>query len=233
MGDTAADVAQKTEAVGDIKVGRGTIAQKYSPLGGRQVTVNGVTNSADTDPNLLQPKTPQGGTTATIPGASGGQTSTGAAPGAPPDVEGGAGPSTPTQRPAGPAPSQAGAGMLGGIGRLVPGVAEGEAALMGAAGLAAQSQLTVGLVSPLMTAAEALPVAAGVGVVGAGAGHLVRAGLEKAGVDKDVATGIGFGAAVATGAALGTLIPIPGVGTAAGAVIGGLVAGAFYLFSLW
>jgi hypothetical protein len=121
--------------------------------------------------------------------------------------------------------------MLGGIGRLVPGVVEGEAALMGAAGLAAQSSLTVGLVSPLMTAAEALPVASGVGIVGAGAGHLVRVGLEKAGVDKDTATGIGFGAAVATGAALGTVIP--GVGNVAGAVIGGLVAGAFYLFSLW
>src|SRR5262249_60619696 len=64
-------------------------------------------------------------------------------------------------------------------------------------------------------------------------GHLVRAGLEKAGVDKDVATGIGFGAAVATGAALGTLIPIPGVGTAAGAGIGGLGAGALYPFSLF
>ena len=245
-----ADVAQKTEAVGDSKFGGGTIAKKYGALGGRQVTVNGVTNSADTDPNLLKPATPQGAPTATTPATSGGQPSTGTSGGTPtgsttgtktttspaapqPEAEAGTAPSTSTQG-TGRAPStfgQAGAGVLGGIGRAVPFVAEGEAALMGAAGLAAQSPVTVGLVSPLMTAAEALPVAAGVGVVGAGAGHAVRVGLEKAGVDKDTATGIGFGAAVATGAALGTVIP--GVGNVAGAVIGGLVAGAFYLFSLW
>jgi hypothetical protein len=112
----------------------------------------------------------------------------------------------------------------------VPGVVEGEAALMGAAGLAAGNPLTVGLVAPLMTAAEALPVAAGVGVVGAASGHLVRAGLEEAGVDHDTASGIGFGAAIATGAALGTVIP--GVGNVAGALIGATVAGVFYLLTL-
>lgn len=113
---------------------------------------------------------------------------------------------------------------------IVPGVVEGEAVLLGAAGLAASSPATVGLVAPLMTAAQALPVAAGVGVVGAASGHLVRAGLEEAGVDRGAAAGIGFGAAIATGAALGTVIP--GVGNVAGAVIGAAVAGVFYLLTL-
>jgi RHS repeat-associated protein len=127
-------------------------------------------------------------------------------------------------------PRAFGQSALGGLGRVVPGVAEGEMALMGAAGLAAGNLATVGLVAPLMTAAEALPVAAGVGVVGAGTGHLVRAGLEEAGVSHETASGIGFGAAIATGAALGTVIP--GVRNVAGALIGAAVAGAFYLFTL-
>jgi hypothetical protein len=54
--------------------------------------------------------------------------------------------------------------------------------------------------------------------------------LEKAGVVRYTASGIGLGAAVATGAALGSFIPR--VGTVAGVVIGGVVAGLFFLFSL-
>jgi hypothetical protein len=101
---------------------------------------------------------------------------------------------------------------------------------MGLAGAAAGNPATVGLVTPLMTAAEALPVAAGVGIVGAGAGHLARAGLEQAGVSHETASGVGFAAAIATGAALGTVIP--GVGNVAGALIGAAVAGVFYLMTL-
>jgi RHS repeat-associated protein len=127
-------------------------------------------------------------------------------------------------------PRAFGQSALGGIGRVVPGVVEGEAGLMGLAYMAAGNPATVGAVAPLMTAAEALPVAAGVGVVGAGTGHLVRAGLEEAGVDHDTASGIGFGAAIVTGAALGSVIP--GVGNVAGAIIGAAVAGAFYLLTL-
>jgi len=121
------------------------------------------------------------------------------------------------------------AGGARALGYAVPGVAEGEAALMGAAYLAYNVGARA-LVSPLMTAAEALPVAAGAGVGGALAGHAVRAGLEAAGVSHETATQVGFGAAVLTGAAIGSVIP--GVGTAVGAVIGGVLAGAFYLFSL-
>jgi hypothetical protein len=126
-----------------------------------------------------------------------------------------------------------GSSILGGIGRMIPGVAELEASFLSLAYWAAGNSVTASFTGALMTAAEATPVVAGIGVVGAGTGALVRAGLEEAGVDHDVANGIGFGAAVATGAAIGTFIPIPGVGTAAGAVIGGVVAGALYLFSFW
>ena len=102
---------------------------------------------------------------------------------------------------------------------------------MGAAYLAAGHTATAGLVAPLMTAAEAMPVAAGVGVVGAGAGHAARALASAAGASEDTANGVGFVAAVATGAALGSVIP--GVGTAVGAGIGAAVAGGLYLWSIW
>jgi hypothetical protein len=121
--------------------------------------------------------------------------------------------------------------VLGGVGRVVPGVAEAEAGLLGLAGVAAGHSATVGLVAPLMTAAEAVPVAAGVGVVGAGTGLAVRAAAEELGASRDTANGVGLVAAVATGAALGSVIP--GVGTAVGAGIGAIVAGAFYLAAIW
>ena len=121
-------------------------------------------------------------------------------------------------------------GALGAIGRAVPGVAEGEAALMTAAYYAAQTTWATAAVTPLMTAAEALPVAAGAGVVGAAAGHAARAAALAAGASEETANTIGLGSAVIAGAALGSVIP--GVGTAAGAVVGGAVAGILYLWSL-
>ncbi|WP_018440979.1 SpvB/TcaC N-terminal domain-containing protein [Trinickia symbiotica] len=131
---------------------------------------------------------------------------------------------------AGMAFRSAASGTLGAMGRAIPGVVEGEAALMGAAYAAAGHAATRALVAPLMTASEALPVAAAAGVLGAGTGHVVRAGLEQAGVSHETASQVGFGAAVLTGAALGSFIP--GVGTLVGAGIGALAAGALYLFSL-
>jgi RHS repeat-associated protein len=119
---------------------------------------------------------------------------------------------------------------LGAVGKVVPGVVEGEIVLTSAAGLAAQTTVTAPLVTPLLTAAEALPVVAGVGVVGAGAGHAVRAGASALGASDQDAKVLGFEAAVLTGAVLGSVIP--GVGTAVGAGIGALVAGGLYLWTL-
>ena len=86
------------------------------------------------------------------------------------------------------------------------------------------------MVTPLLTAAEAVPVVAGVGVVGAGAGHAARYGASQLGASQSTADTVGLGAAVLTGAALGSVIP--GVGTAVGAGLGALVAGGLYLWSL-
>jgi len=47
-----------TQSVGDIKYGGGQAAAKYSQIGGSVQTVNGVTNSASTDPTLLQATSP-------------------------------------------------------------------------------------------------------------------------------------------------------------------------------
>ena len=120
------------------------------------------------------------------------------------------------------------ASVAGGVGRMVPGVVETEAGLTGAA--MAASTTAPALVTPLLTAAEAVPVVAGAAVLGAGAGQLARAGAAAAGADADTAAGIGLGAAVLTGAAIGSVIP--GVGTAVGAGIGAVVAGGLYLWSL-
>jgi hypothetical protein len=129
-----------------------------------------------------------------------------------------------------PAPGGMTPGALGVVGRAVPGVVEGEALLFSAAAAAGSHAVTAPLAAPLLGAAEALPVVAGVGVVGAVAGHAARAGAKELGADEATADTIGLGAAVLTGAALGSVIP--GVGTAVGAAIGALVAGGLYLWSL-
>jgi hypothetical protein len=120
------------------------------------------------------------------------------------------------------------ASIAGGVGRMVPGVVEAEMGLTGLAAVA--STHAPALVTPLLTAAEAVPVIAGAAVIGAGVGQLARAGASAAGADASTSTGIGLGAAVLTGAAIGSVIP--GVGTAVGAGIGALAAGALYLWSL-
>jgi RHS repeat-associated protein len=126
-----------------------------------------------------------------------------------------------------------GAGGLGALGRSTPVVGEGvfltESALMTGAYYTASSAPAVS--SALITAAEATPVIAGVGIVGAGGGHVVRYVASEAGASQDTADALGFGGAVAIGAGLGSVVP--GVGTAVGAVAGGLVAGGIYLFSIW
>lgn len=245
VGDS--NIAPKVELTGDNKAGGGQIAQKYGVLGGQQLTINGKTNSADTDPALLQP-TPRSGTVNLTPKdadlnaadgtvAPGPNTSAalarrnGTVPNAPAEPGGGAATNGSSPRPLITQPSPTSAG-LGAVGRtLLPGVAELEATLMSLGWAAAGHAWTASLAAPLMTAAEALPVAAGAGAVGAGAGLGARALAKKLGASDSEANTIGFGTAIATGAALGSFIP--GVGTAAGAVIGGLAAGALYLFSIW
>lgn len=181
---------------------------------------------ADRAPNLENAPTRVTGTSG---GSSGGPSQSGSPGGA--DTGGraqGGGGSGSSRSITGPS---VGSATLGTIGRVVPGVVEGEAVLGSLAYAAAGHAATAPLVAPLLTAAEALPVVAGVGVVGAAAGHLARAAASEAGASQDTANGIGFGAAVLTGAALGSVIP--GVGTAVGAGIGAVVAGGLYLWSIW
>ncbi|HEX9200978.1 MAG TPA: SpvB/TcaC N-terminal domain-containing protein [Acidobacteriaceae bacterium] len=122
-------------------------------------------------------------------------------------------------------------GLLGGIGRAVPGIAELEASLISLGWWTAGTSTFASWSAPLMGAAEALPVAAGAGIGGAAAGLGARELARAAGASEETSNAIGFGTAVLAGAALGSFIPV--VGTAAGAVIGGLLAGGLYLFSIW
>ncbi|WP_052496452.1 SpvB/TcaC N-terminal domain-containing protein [Pedobacter lusitanus] len=124
----------------------------------------------------------------------------------------------------------AGAGVVGAVGRAVPFVAEAEVVLTGAAGASMMTATTAPLAAPLLATAEALPVVAGVAVIGAGTGHIVRVVASEAGASRSTSEGLGLGAAVLTGAAIGSVIP--GVGTAVGAGVGALVAGGLYLWSL-
>ncbi|MBB5644963.1 SpvB/TcaC N-terminal domain-containing protein [Pedobacter cryoconitis] len=123
-----------------------------------------------------------------------------------------------------------GTSVVGAVGRAVPFVAEAEVVLTGAAGASLMTATTAPLAAPLLATAEALPVVAGVAVIGAGTGHIVRAVASEAGASRSTADGLGLGAAVLTGAAIGSVIP--GVGTAVGAGVGALVAGGLYLWSL-
>ena len=123
-----------------------------------------------------------------------------------------------------------GTGIVGAVGRAVPFVAEAEVVLTGAAGASLMTTTTAPLAAPLLATAEALPVVAGVAVIGAGTGHIVRAVATEVGASRNTADGLGLGAAVLTGAAIGSVIP--GVGTAVGAGVGALVAGGLYLWSL-
>ena len=122
------------------------------------------------------------------------------------------------------------AAEAGELGRMVPFVVEAEASLLSASFLVLGSKLTAPLAAPLGAAARALPVAAGVGVIGAASGHAARYGAEKAGASPATAHGIGLATAALTGAAIGSMI-IPGVGTLAGGLIGGAAATILYLWT--
>jgi len=117
-------------------------------------------------------------------------------------------------------PQPSGTSAIGTLGTsFVPGVAEAEGVLVSGAWASVAATPYVpaaaNLTTPLLGAAEALPVVAGAGLVGAAAGHVARAGAEYLGASKTTSKGIGFGAAAGAGALAGSLIP--GVGTLIGA----------------
>jgi hypothetical protein len=238
VGDT--NLPQKVEATGDIKTGGGTIAPKYTAVGGQQVTVNGVTNSADTDPNLLKPST-QTGTVSTSPKDANVNAATGeVVPGPKTSAVmqrraqsggSGTGSSRSSSSGGGSGPGAFSAGMTATISdagrQLVPGAAALEGALV--YGAMQASQYAPALVTPLLQASQVVPAAAGAGALGAIAGHVVQAGAEAAGATPAEAKGAGLVTAVVAGAALGSFIPV--IGTLAGAIIGGALAGGMFLLT--
>jgi hypothetical protein len=160
-------------------------------------------------------------------------------PTTPPEApESSPGAQAPAEPPAGTGPSGLGSAITT-AGRTatevtratVPGVAEAESALVGGAYLASSSSLTAPLVTPLMTAAEGVPIVGGSVVVGATVGNLAEAGAKAMGASKEVAEGTGALSAMASGAAIGALIGAPtGIGAPVGAVVGAVAGlGGYYL----
>lgn len=128
------------------------------------------------------------------------------------------------------------AGGVGGalVRNTVPGVAEGEAVLVGAAYYASGSATTAPLVAPLLTAAEAVPIVGGGVVAGGVAGNLYENAATSLGASEKVAKGTGIGGAILTGAAAGAIIGSPtGIGAPIGAVIGGVAGLIGYGLSKW
>ena len=117
---------------------------------------------------------------------------------------------------------------------VVPGVAEAEIGLIGAAYYASQTAATAPLVTPLLTAAEAVPIVGGGLVAGGVAGNLYENAATSLGASSTVAKGTGIGGAILTGAAVGALIGSPtGIGAPIGAVIGGAAGLIGYGLSKW
>jgi RHS repeat-associated protein len=114
------------------------------------------------------------------------------------------------------------AASFGNAGRTYgPGVVEAEATLLSSAYVAGQFTVTQPFVTTLLTASEAVPVIGGVGVVGAGVGHLSKLAAEELGADEDTADEVGYGGAAGAGAGIGVWLGGP-LGAAAGAGIGAL-----------
>jgi RHS repeat-associated protein len=148
-----------------------------------------------------------------------------------PNPTGGGGGSSVAPRPM----MQSAGGTAGTLARgVVPGVAEAEVALIGGAYYASQSAVTAPLVTPLITAAEAVPVAGGGLVAGGVAGNLYENAATTLGASDTVAKTTGALGAVLTGAAVGAVIGSPtGIGAPVGAVIGGVAGLVGYGLSKW
>ena len=114
----------------------------------------------------------------------------------------------------------------------VPGVVEAETALVGSAYVASGYTATAPLVTPLLTAAEAVPVVGGSLVAGGVVGNLAEGGARALGASERVAEESGALAAGLTGAAVGALIGSPtGIGAPVGAAIGFAAGVAGYYLS--
>jgi hypothetical protein len=117
---------------------------------------------------------------------------------------------------------------------LVPGVAEAETLLAGAAYYAVGSDVTLPLVAPLLTAAEAVPVVGGGAAAGAFAGNAYEEAASSLGASKPVAAGAGVGGSILSGAAVGALVGAPtGIGAPIGALVGGAAGLVGYGLSKW
>jgi RHS repeat-associated protein len=125
----------------------------------------------------------------------------------------------------------AGSALIKGV---VPGAAEAEVGLLGAAYYAAQSPLTARLAPLLVTASEAVPIAGAGFVAGVAAGSQYENAAASLGAGETVITGTGLAGAVLSGAAVGALIGAPtAIGAPIGAVIGGAAAAIGYGVSKW
>jgi hypothetical protein len=116
---------------------------------------------------------------------------------------------------------------------VVPGVVEAELGLQGAAYVAYTSGAPA-LVTPLMTAAEAVPIVGGSALVGGVVGNLAESGARSLGASEPVAEGTGALAAGLTGAGVGALIGSPtGIGAPVGAAVGFVAGVGGYYLSRW
>jgi RHS repeat-associated protein len=175
------------------------------------------------------PSTPRPSTSGSSPPSSGKTLRLGAPPA---KAEGGA------VRPpsVGSSPINVAGGLAANVVRAtVPGAAEAEAALAGAAVYAHGAGFTA-LGTALETGAASVPVVGGSLIIGAVLGNLAEAGATALGASRDVAEGFGAGSAALSGMAAGALIgsAFGGIGAGPGAFAGLLVGlGGYYLSKLW
>ena len=133
-----------------------------------------------------------------------------------------------------PAPSfsaSAGKAIGNGATQLVPGAAEAEVSLLAGAhyaNMAGFSNASAGLT----TLAEAVPVVAAGGIVGAVGGNVTEYAAQKAGLSKDNSFKAGVIGAMVSGGAVGALVGAPtGIGAPVGFVVGAAMGLGAYLWS--
>jgi RHS repeat-associated protein len=113
---------------------------------------------------------------------------------------------------------------------LIPGFAEAEMSAIAAPFVVSQLGITSGAVATTASAIASAPTAFATTAVAAGAAGYIIGGpvanaVEEATGSRTAGVLAAVGSGMLVGAAIGTLIPIPGVSTLAGAVIGGVIGG--------